>query len=128
MIAWYVFGGEVVPLAGPDSIFRMLLPMATIESTLTSFFGLLNGTQELRKKMKVKPALLWNRWFVSAAKYSLMQGMLGLLLFLAAMFTVRWLFPTTVLAPRLVPPIVGLTAGILGYLLHSRAVIKSETL
>jgi len=127
-IAWWIFGGsEVVPLAGPDSIFKMLLPMAAIESTLTSFFGLLNGTRELNKKPRYQTMPRRRRWIILMVTYSLTQGILGLSVFAAAMFLARWLVPTVTLSPRWVPPIIGLISGTLAYVLHSRAVIKSET-
>jgi len=128
-IAWWIFGGsEVVSLAGPDSISNMLLPMSIIESTLTSFFGLLSGTQELRKKSVHNSNFTWKRWFVSAVKYSLVQGTFGLLAMLLAMIALRLLFPTLALISRVVPLVVAIVSGILAYVVHSQAVLKSTSL
>lgn len=128
-VAWWIFGGsESVPLAGTESIFKMLLPMSAIESTLTSFFGLLSGSRELSERAAIKTMILQRNWIALAIGFSLIQGILGFSVFVAAMYAARWIAPEATLSPRSVPLIVGLLSGILAYVLHSKAVIKAETL
>src|SRR5688572_7653152 len=74
-IAWWLFGGlEAVPLSGSESIFMILLPMSFIESTLTTFFGLLNGAIELRKIHPSRPTFFRRQWFAAAIIQGLIYG------------------------------------------------------
>lgn len=126
VIAWFVFGrSEAVPLAGPDSIFNMLLPMSAIEGTLTSFFGLINGIQNVLKRTASNSSLKRRGWVSFALVYSAIRGTVGFLFFLVAMFAIRSFCPAATLPTGLVPVIVGLISGALAYVLHSRAVIDS---
>jgi H+/Cl- antiporter ClcA len=126
VIAWFVFRGEQsVLLAGSDTIFKMLLPMSFIESTLTSFFGVLGGTHEIRTHSTQPCPIRWRRWFVLAVGFSLLQGLAGYSLFAAAMFVCRWMELNVSIPGYLVAPLVGLISGVLAYLMHSHAVIRS---
>ncbi|HEX4145904.1 MAG TPA: hypothetical protein VHY91_20545 [Pirellulales bacterium] len=128
-IAWWLFSGAAeIPVAGAGSIFEMLLPMAAIESTATSFTGLLNGTSKLRKRALVQAAFPRRTWLVRALRYSLLQGVFGFLASLIAMFVVRLTIPTVTLSPATVTIVIGLIAGTLGYVVHSRGMLKSASL
>ncbi|HEY5313662.1 MAG TPA: hypothetical protein VIK18_14135 [Pirellulales bacterium] len=115
-------------MAGAGSIFVMLLPMAAIESTLTSFFGLLNGTTKLRKRAPAQTMCPARSWIVRAVRYSLLQGAFGLSAGLIAMFVVRFMIPTATLSPTTVVIVISLISGTLAYVLHSRAVMQSQRL
>ncbi len=126
-IAWWVFGGRTaIPLTGSESIFVMLLPMAFIESTLTTFFGLLDRTVELRKlDSTLEPTRRWN-WFVAAASHSLLWGIIGLMLAFVVRFALQRAVPAVVLSPRTVVFVIGLSSGVLAYVMHVRAVVRSR--
>ena len=129
-IAWYLFGDRTsVPLAGPGSIFTMLLPMAFIESTLTTFFGLLNGAIRRRKlrssSVMAATTARKKEWLVAAARQSLFYGVIGLAMAIIVQFVVRLAFPSVMLAPRTVILVIGLSSGLLAYCFHVRAVLAS---
>jgi hypothetical protein len=126
-IAWWLFGGrEAIPISGSESIFNMLLPMAYIESTLTTFFGLLNGTLRLRKLDSSLETVRRGRWFLTAVGQSVFYGFVALAIAISIRFILRFAFPTAVLSPRSVVILIGLTSGLLGYILHVRAVLASS--
>lgn len=129
-IAWYLFGDRTsVPLAGSGSIFTMLLPMAFIESTLTTFFGLLNGAIRLRKlrSSSILEATTARKkeWLVYATRQSFCFGVIGLATAIVIQFVVRLAFPSVMLAPRTVILVIGLSSGLLAYCLHVRAVLAA---
>lgn len=130
VIAWWIFGGgDLVPLSGANSIFKMLLPMSAIESTLTSFFGLLNGIQELKRIAANGSSHAGRgRWFATAVIYSLINGAIGLLVVVGLSIAANRFAPDGAIAARYVPAVVGVLSGLLAYVLHSQAVIRSETL
>jgi hypothetical protein len=126
LIAWWVFGSsDPVPLAGTESIFKMLLPMSALESAITSYFGLMNGDRLLRQKEKSRREF---RLTSRVAGYCLIQAACGFGAFVLAMFAARQWLPDATVGGREVPLIVGTLSGILAFALHSRAVLKAETL
>jgi hypothetical protein len=127
IIAWFVFRGEQsVHLAGSDTIFKMLLPMSFIETTLTSFFGVLGGTHEIRTHSRQQSPIQWRRWFVLAAGFSLLQGLVAFSLFGATFYICHWMELSVSIPGHFVAPVVGLISGALAYVMHSHAVIRSD--
>jgi len=117
-----------VPVAGAGSIFEMLLPMAAIESTATSFAGLLNGRSKLRKIARAQPTCPQRIGMVRALRYSLLQGFFGLIAAVIAMLVVRWAIPTVTLSPAAATILIGSISGALGYVVHARGVMKALSL
>ena len=129
VIASFVFpSDQSVLLAGSDTIFKMLLPMSFIESTLTSFFGFLGGTQEIRKQTPHPDPIRWSRWFVFAVGFSLIRGLIALGIFATVMSICRWMALSVSIPGSLIAITVGLISGLLAYVLHSTAVVQSEAL
>lgn len=127
VIAWYLFGDRTsVPLAGSGSIFGMLLPMAFIESTLTTFFGMLNGAIRLRKLQFSTPRARRRELLAAAARQGLYCGVIGLTLAIIVQFVVRLAFSSGTLAPQTVIALIGLSSGLLAYCLHVRAVLAAR--
>jgi hypothetical protein len=123
-LAWWFFGSRsATPLTGSGSIFAMLLPMCFILSTLTTFFGLLAGRtkwQQLQPGHEAVPLLAWLR---SGWVRSLLMGLVGLALALASQAILDRLFPTAVLSPGQVIATIAVVAGVLAFVLHTRAIL-----
>jgi predicted RND superfamily exporter protein len=126
MVAVWVFHRPVeLPLVALWSYFG---PMSFILSTLTVFFGLMNGVNE-RRGGRVEPK--WpagGRWMGKAAIAGLVCGVCMWLVCFVTFQVLGRVLPSVVVPKWWAIFAIGLTAGILGYLLHSLAVICSGLL
>ncbi len=125
-IAWLVYGGrETVPLIGWHSIWVMLLPMALLESTLTTFFGYLAGALK-RKAGAITPPLAPEvPWLNVAIRAGLRWGCGAAGVCIVVMLLLAVTGADVQLPPWIVIGGIGLFSGCLAYVLHTRAVLQA---
>jgi hypothetical protein len=128
-IAWWLYRHEATtPWVGEPSVASMIVPMCFFLTVGTTFFGFLNGTVQ-RKKGLVTPALApgvrWIRW---AALTALAYGLFAAAVSAFVLWAVHVSWPDIVMPRRMAVVGIGLLAGVMAYLLHSHAVLKTARL
>lgn len=127
--AWWIFGNQpTIPLTGDESIFKLLLPIAFLEATLTTLFGMLIGTRQRCKQNPSLVPLAPGPWLRTVIPESLVWGVAWLLFALGIRHWLSSAYPDTVLSLSEVVIIIGAFSGVLAYILHTRAVLRSSAL
>ena len=124
--AWWIYGHrDLIPLTGAASMFTLVLPMAFILCTLTTLFGILNGLR-MRQKWGHRVSADHSQWWLLwAVGYSLIHGLIGLVIALAAQYGLSQMAAIPNLTPLQIIIGVGGLSAALAYVLHARAVVSS---
>lgn len=128
-IPWLVFGSrEEVALIGSPSVFHILLPMAFLLGSLTTFFGYFNGVKERRAGVVLPGLERPVPWMRTAVHSGLLVGSATLAVFVV-LFFICWQLAGDVAVPRYwAIGGIALLSGLMGYVLHSAAVIRSGSI
>lgn len=125
---WVFHGARDVPLAGGFSLLTYFGPMSFLLPSLTTFFGIMNGVNQ-RRSGRVRPS--WpagGRWIPAAIISGLVCGCCICFGCVALFHLLDKLAPEIVMPKWVALGAIGLTAGVLGYILHSLAVVLSGRL
>jgi hypothetical protein len=124
-IAWWLYGGrDEVSLTGPFGLPMMLLPMTFILATATTFFGIANAVRERRAGRASPPLAADAPWWWRAGGEALAVGVVAWLAAVGCRWLLAWYAPGVTVGPTAAVVVMAAIAGLLGYLLHGRAVTR----
>ncbi|MGM0489091.1 MAG: hypothetical protein ACQESR_20310 [Planctomycetota bacterium] len=129
LIAWWVYShADRVTLLGWSSVLVMCGPISFILPTLTTFFGRMNGVVARGRR---KAGLPWpenGRWqamaWVAGLGNSAIVGPAAVMILLL----LDYILPGLTLAKWTAIALVACYSGLLGFVLHGRAVLQVERL
>jgi hypothetical protein len=128
-IAWFVYRhAERVPLVGWLSLLVICGPMSFILPALTTFFGYMNGVLARARGRAGSPWPAGARWRATAWRAGLCTAAVVGSCFIVSCILLDRVLPGVTLVKGLAVIVVALYAGILGFLLHARAVIRAGAL
>lgn len=121
---WVFKGMDLVPLTGSHSVASVVLPMSFLLCTLTTFFGWFNAVKERRAGV-VEPALVeGTKWAGQAWINGFSVGLPAFLIVLGITFGVDQYAPDASVGFWAAVLGIGFGAGVLGYVLHSMAIVR----
>jgi hypothetical protein len=125
---WVYHGVDEVPLVGWLSLLVYCGPMCFLLPAITTYFGYLNGVVARWKGIAGPSWPAGTPWVRAALVRSFMRGAVVCACCLVCFLTIDHLAPNLALSKWTAVAVVGLTAGILGYVLHARAVVLAGRL
>jgi hypothetical protein len=124
-IAWWLFGGrDEISLAGPFGLPMMALPMTWMLATATTFFGIWNAVRERRAGRAGPPLAADAPWRGRACVEALVAGGVAWLAAVGCRWLLARMAPAVTVGPTTAIALIAAGAGLLGYVLHGRAVAR----
>ena len=128
-IAWWLFAARpAVPLTGPAGLTAMVLPMTLILATVTTFCGFFNAVRERRSGRATPPLSRSAPWALRAVAEAVATGLGAWLVATALALGLAAAAPAATLGPVAAVLAITMIAGLLGFLLHGRAVSRGGRL
>lgn len=117
------WSAESLSLVGHPALSNMVVPMCFFLPLLTTFFGILNGRNQ---RASGKSAPSWPKeanWTAFALRLGMLRGVVGGVLAYLVLHRLAYSLDNPSMSKWAGVALIGVLAGILGYWLHSSAIL-----
>ncbi len=127
-VAWLLFRSESsTPCFGPHSLSTVMVAIAGFCATFATFFGYFNAIRERRAGKVLPPCDPQKPWAKTAWRVALVRGLIAFAIASAISAALRPYFAEVEIPTLWAIGITGAYAGVLGYWIHTSAIIRAGT-